>query len=197
MTDMKKILRETLIEKNVLFFATGGVSAAVISTSDVKTAVACALSVVIALTSASVAAAFASRLTGRFGVWTVYITVSSGLMAACASAASNFVTGTAYTLTSALLAAAVSGVALSCVPKKDEPIPHSVVRASLTSLMYALILTVLAFVRFALCRISSFAASPAMTLILTGFIVASVNFLFVSIAERKERAGREVTEDDR
>lgn len=197
MTDMKKLLRETLIEKNVLFFATGGVCAAVIATADVKNAVICAGLVLIAVVLASTAAAFTSLVSGRFGVWTVYITVSSGVMAAGASAASRFVTETADTLATSLLVAAVSGIVLSCVPKKDEQIAHSVVRATLTSLMYALILTVLAFVRFAIGCYVPFAASPSVTLILIGFTVAAVNFIFVSIAERKEQRSKEVTEDDR
>lgn len=196
MTDMKKLLRETLVEKNVLFFSTGGVSAAVIATADVKTAVFCAVSVLVAVVAAAAVASLASRLTGRFGVLIVYIAVSSGIMAACASVFSNFVTETADTLSTALLLAAVSGVVLSCIPKQEEPLLHSVVRASLTSLMYALILTVLALLRYALLRCVPFAASAPVTLILIGFIVAAVNFLFVFIAERKERTRKEVTDGD-
>lgn len=195
---MKKLLRETLIEKNVLFFSTGGVSAAVAAATDLKTAVACAIAVFAAVVLASTAASFASLITGRLGVLTVYITVSSGIMAAASSVASNFVTETADTLATALLLAAVSGTVLLCAPKRDETPAASVVRASLTAFMYAAVLTVLALVLRALSSCVPFASSPSMTLILIGFIVAAVNFTFVSIAERSENHGEkeEVTEDE-
>ena len=187
MTDMKKLIRATLIDKNVLFFTTGGVAAAIYATSNVRTALLCAVTVLAAVTAASVAASFASRLTGRLGVMLVYISISSGIMASASALFSNADPASADTLSRTRLLASVSGIVLSCAPKQDEPVLFSSVRASLTAFMYALWLVVLAGLRCALCLAFPFAASPSVTLMLIGFVVASVNYAFVLIAERKER----------
>ncbi len=188
MSDMKKLLKETLIEKNALFFATSGVSAAVIASSSITTAAAVALSVLLAVALASTASAFVSRITGRLGVWTVYIAVCSGIMASLSSALSNLIPDGAEALATSLLLASVGGIVISGVPKQNEIPTHSIVRASLTVSMYALMVVLLSLLRHAIGAAVEFAASPSMTLIVMGFIVAGVNFLFVSIAERKERA---------
>ncbi len=186
MTDMKKLIRATLIDKNVLFFTTGGVAAAVYATSNVKVALLCAATVFAAVMSASVIASLSSRLTGRFGVMLVYISVLSGIMASASALLSNAELDSADTLSRALLLVSVSGVSVSCAPKKDEPVLFTSVRVSLTALMYALWISVLAGLRHALCLVLPFASSPSVTLMLIGFAVASVNYAFVFISERKK-----------
>lgn len=194
MTDMKKLIRATLIDKNVLFFTTGGVAAAVYATSDVKVALLCAVTVLVSVTAASVVASLASRLTGRLGVMLVYVSVLSGIMASASALLSNAESISADTLSRALLLASVSGIAFSCAPKKDEPVLSSTVRAVLTALMYAMWISILAGLRYALCCVLPFASSPSVTLILIGFVVASVNYAFVLIAERK-KSTENVAED--
>ncbi len=192
---MKKLLRETLLENNPLFFACGGVAAALIATSNIKTALVFALSVTVALALASSAAAFSSLITGRLGVWIIYIAVASGVMAACSSVMSRFVIESSDLLAKALVLASVGGVTLSCVPKAGERPAHSVVRASLTALMYGALVILLALLRSAVSLASPFFGSGAAALIVIGFIVAGVNFLFVSISERRERTCTAVTDD--
>ncbi len=195
MTDMKKLIRETLVDKNALFFSTGGVAAAVIATANVTLSVLCAAAVLAAVAVASVLASLASKITSRIGVLTVYIAVASGIMASLSALFSWLADGSADTLRTALLLASVGGTVLSCVPKKDEPISHSAVRASLTATMYAMILVLLALLRSALSRLTEFALTPAAALILIGFIIAAVNFVFVSIAEHREKKVEEVAKD--
>ncbi len=172
-------------DEKMPIFTLCGVSAAVVATSELVTALACAVTVFVAVTVASAAAALSSRLTGRLGVITVYLAVLSGVMASASALFSNVNAVSADMLARALLLASVSTATLSCVPKSEETVPYSILRAAVTALVYAMLVSLFAVVRYALGLCVPFAASAPCALMMLGFIIAAVNFVLGLIAESK------------